>query len=99
MRKYIFIAAFVTSTSAMALDFDTEWAKFKNDFAKLASKTSIKVDMDVPIVGNVPVVDVQQVDPKAPERLGNTVSDPALKNKLQSLYKRPDVVVYSTTVR
>lgn len=108
MRKLVIMGALVASTNAMALDFETEWAKFKDDFAKIASQSTVKIDVDVPVVGNVPVVtiplekdevEVKKIDPQDPNLMGNKVSDPALKEKLHSLYKRPDVVVYSTTVR
>lgn len=104
MRKLI-IATMLVSTNAMALDFDTEWAKFANDFAKLASKMSVKVDVDVPRVGNVSVpvedrsIQIERVDPKSPDRLGLKLSDQSMVNKMKDLYKRDDVVVYSTTVR
>lgn len=82
----------LVSTNVMALDFDTEWAKFEAAFAKLKANPNSVV---VPVTDT----DIKLVDPKAPERLGNHVSDPVLKERLQSLYKRDDVVVYSTTVR
>jgi hypothetical protein len=95
--KKLFIMMVLVSTNALALDFDTEWAKFKNEFVKLKAKTN---SATVP-VNSVPVTDadLKLVDPKAPERLGNHVSDPVLRERMQSLYKRDDVVVYSTTVR
>jgi hypothetical protein len=104
MRKLI-IATMLVSTNAMALDFETEWAKFANDFAKLASKVSVKVDADVPKVGNVSVpvedrsIQIERVDPKSPDRLGLKLSDQSMVQKMKDLYKRDDVVVYSTTVR
>jgi hypothetical protein len=90
--KKLFIMMVLVSTNAMALDFDIEWATFKNEFVKLKAKTN---SATVPVTD----ADIKLVDPKAPERLGNHVSDPVLKEKMQSLYKRDDVVVYSTTVR
>jgi hypothetical protein len=100
MKKLILVTALVSS-NAMALDFETEWAKFANDFAKLASKMSVKVDVDVPRVGNIPVSDAEvfRVDPKSPDRLGLKLSDPSMVERMKDLYKRDDVVVYSTTVR
>jgi hypothetical protein len=100
MKRAIVLSLFV-STSAMALDFQTEWAKFADDFAKLKSKVSVTVD--VPKVGNVTVpvedAEVKMVDPKSPERLGHTLSDPALRERVTSLYQKPDTVVYSATIR
>lgn len=97
MKKLFIMGALVASTNAMALDFETEWAKFKDDFAKIVTRSTVKVDVDVPVVGNVPVVEVTPLEPQS--RLGNQISDPVVKAKVQELYKRPDVVVYSTTVR
>jgi hypothetical protein len=100
MKRAIVLSLFV-STSAMALDFQTEWVKFADDFAKLKSKVSVTVD--VPKVGNinVPVEDteVKQVDPKSPDRLGYSLQDPKLRERVTSLYQKPDTVVYSATIR
>ena len=100
MKRLVVLSAFV-ATNAMALDFETEWAKFKDDFARLASKVSIKTDVDVPIIGNVPVSDgeVKLVDPKSPDRIGLKLSTPQMREKVTDLYKRDDVVVYSATIR
>ena len=103
--KKMFIATALISSNAMALDFETEWAKFANDFAKLASRVSVKVDVDVPRVGNVSVpvedrsIQLERVDPKSPDRLGLKLSDQSMVQKMKDLYKRDDVVVYSTTLR
>jgi hypothetical protein len=43
--------------------------------------------------------DLKQVDPKSPDRLGLKLSDSSMVQKMKDLYKRDDVVVYSTTVR
>ena len=100
MKRLVMVVALV-STNVMALDFDTEWAKFADDFAKLKSKVNITVD--VPKVGTVTVpvedADLKQVDPKSPDRLGLKLSDSTMVQKMKDLYKRDDVVVYSTTVR
>lgn len=100
MKRVILLGAFV-ATNALALDFDTEWAKFADDFARLKSKVNITVD--VPRVGNVAVpvsdADIQLVDPKSPDRLGLKLSDSSMVQRMKDLYKRDDVVVYSTTVR
>ncbi len=100
MKRVILLSLFVSS-SAMALDFNTEWAKFADDFAKLKSKVNITVD--VPRVGNitVPVEDAElkQVDPKSPDRLGLKLQDPAMRERVTSLYQKPDTVVYSATIR
>lgn len=100
MKRVILLSLFVSS-SAMALDFNTEWAKFADDFAKLKSRVNITVD--VPKVGNVtvPVDDavIKQVDPKSPDRLGYSLQDPLLRDHVTSLYQKPDTVVYSATIR
>ena len=98
MKRLVMVVALV-STNAMALDFDTEWAKFSDDFAKLKSKVSMPID--VPKVEITPVIDsvIKQVDPKSNDRLGLKLSDSSMVQKMKDLYKRDDVVVYSTTVR
>jgi len=99
MKRLVLIAA-VVSTNAMALDFETEWAKFSDDFARLKSKVlpveKIKVEPEI-----IPVADavIKQVDPKSSERLGLKLSDSSMVKKMKDLYQRDDVVVYSTTVR
>ncbi len=98
MKRAIVLSLFV-STSAMALDFQTEWAKFADDFAKLKSKVSVVAD--VPKIGSVPIADgeITLVDPKSPDRLGLKLQDPAMREKVTSLYQKPDTVVYSATIR
>ena len=100
MKRLVMVVALV-STNAMALDFDTEWAKFANDFAKLKSKVNITVDVPKAGTFTVPVEDAElkRVDPKSPDRLGLKLSDPTMVQKMKDLYKRDDVVVYSTTLR
>ena len=102
MKRLVMVVALV-STNAMALDFNTEWAKFADDFAKLKSKVSVAVDVPKskvePVIVPVEDAEVKQVDPKSPERLGLKLSDASMVKKLKDLYQRDDVVVYSTTVR
>lgn len=100
MKRLVMVVALV-STNAMALDFDTEWAKFADDFAKLKSKVNITVDVPKAGTFTVPVEDAElkQVDPKSPDRLGLKLSDSNMVQKMKDLYKRDDVVVYTTTVR
>lgn len=100
MKRLVMVVALV-STNAMALDFDTEWAKFADDFARLKSKVSITVDVPKAGTFTVPVEDAElkQVDPKSPDRLGLKLSDSNMVQKMKDLYKRDDVVVYSTTLR
>ena len=100
MKRLVLIAALVT-TNAMALDFDSEWAKFSNDFARLKSKVLPSEKIKVEPVEVVPVDDaeVKLVDPKSSDRLGLKLSNSSMVQKMKDLYKRDDVVVYSTTVR
>ena len=93
MNKLIIASIFGMSvaTNAMAINFETEWAKFKQDFSRL--KPSSKV------VEVAPVDDVTRVDPKSPDRLGHTITDPVVRNKVVELYNKPNVVVYSATIR
>lgn len=99
--KRLIVVSLMVSSNAMALDFNTEWSKFADDFAKLKSKVNITVD--IPKFGNVtvPVEDatLKQVDPKSPDRLGHSLSDPLMREHVTSLYKKPDTVVYSATIR
>ena len=100
MKRLVMIAALV-STNAMALDFDTEWAKFADDFARLKSKVISSDKIKVEPVEVVPVEDaeIKLVDPKSSDRLGLKLSNSTMVQKMKDLYKRDDVVVYSTTVR
>jgi hypothetical protein len=95
MKRLVLTLA-IASSNAMALDFDTEWAKFSGSFAKLKPST----DKTVVHASPQPVEDsLMLVDPKSPERLGLKLSDPAMRDKVTKLYQKPDVVVYSTTIR
>ena len=98
MKRLVLISALV-STNAMALDFNTEWAKFADDFARLKSKVNVVADVPKPTIVPVDDAEVKQVDPKSPERLGLKLSDSSMVQKMKNLYNRDDVVVYSTTVR
>ena len=103
--KPVIIASLFVATNAMALDFETEWAKFSNDFAKLKSK--INVTVDVPKAGTFNILPaknsqentVEQVDPLSPDRLGHKLQDAEMRDRVTSLYKKPDTVVYSATIR
>jgi len=102
MKKLLIMA--LVSTNAMALDFETEWAKFDKDFARLrgvqmatVSKPVVtKLDSLPEVNSNVNVV--ERVDPRSPKRLGRNLDNPYLKEKLEELYKKPDTVVYSLTL-
>lgn len=98
MKRLIVVLGFV-ATNAMALDFDTEWAKFDSDFSKFKSYKVAKVESKVTPVEVIPEGDLVQVDPKSPERLGHKLEDPVMRDKVTSLYKKPDTVVYATTIR
>ena len=102
MKRLVMVVA-VVSTNAMALDFDTEWAKFAEDFAKLKSKVSVVADVPKskvePVIVPVDDAELKLVDPKSPDRLGLKLSDSSMVQKMKDLYKRDDVVVYSTTLR
>lgn len=97
MKRLVLITALV-SANAMALDFDTEWAKFKDDFARLVHRKEVSPEPK-PALAAVEDGEVKRVDPKSPERIGLKVDNPELRAKLKDLYNRDDVVVYSTTVR
>lgn len=115
MKKVMIIAVGLIASNAMALDFDSEWAKFNTDFqrlngakvAKLERKTApvietvpdetVKVDEVLPATNTRENV-LEQVDPKSPDRLGYKLQDPAMRDKMAKLYKKPDTVVYSLTL-
>jgi hypothetical protein len=98
MKRAIVLVSLV-ATNAMALDFETEWAKFADDFARFKP---VKVAKAEPVVSPIPEVadgEVVKVDPKSPDRLGLKLSDPAMREKVTSLYQKPDTVVFATTIR
>jgi hypothetical protein len=108
IMKPVIVATMLFATNAMAIDFDTEWSKFSNDFAKLRGVQVAKVDRKPeaptgvivkPLPDSNDTSELQQVDPKSPERLGHKLSDPAMKEHLARLYEKPDTVVYSATIR
>lgn len=99
--KPIGIALILLSSNAMALDFDVEWAKFDKDFARLNTRTvamvstpKITTQAILPEKNTADNV-IEQVDPKSPERLGHKLSNAEMREHVQSLYKKPDAVVYS----
>jgi hypothetical protein len=97
MKTIIASSLLVFCSSSMAIDFDSMYKQFENDFNKLRNKGVVvqKVETGAPVSEGV----LQRVDPKSPDRLGHSLSDPVMREKLQSLYNRDDVIVYSTTVR
>lgn len=114
MKRLIVATSCVFATHAMAIDFDTEWAKFSNDFVKIRSMQVSKLQRtpvtEKPLVENKSVTvtplpennvssELVQVDPKSPDRLGHQLSDPAIKDYVTKLYQKPDIVVYSATIR
>lgn len=103
MKTLTVVVSCFIATNAMALDFDKEWAKFADDFARFKPVKVAKVDSptDKTVVHALPLLgpEVEQVDPKSPDRLGHSLVDPAMRDKVTSLYKKPDTVVYATTIR
>ena len=106
--KHVIVLAALVSTNAMAIDFETEWAKFQPDFNRMRGIQVAKVEKSKAVVTPLEEVTakvlpampsednvMEQVDPKSPERLGHKISDPAVKQKVTELYKKPDTVVYS----
>ena len=102
MKKLLIMV--LVSTNAMALDFDTEWAKFDKDFARLRGVQVASVSKPVVTkLDSLPEVNsdvnvVERVDPKSPKRLGRNLENPYMKDKLEKLYNKPDTVVYSLTL-
>jgi hypothetical protein len=99
MKPVIVLASLIASTSAMALDFDTEWAKFADDFARFRPVKVAKAEPVVTVITEPAEGEIVKVDPKSPDRLGLKLSDPAMREKVTSLYQKPDTVVYATTIR
>lgn len=93
--KRLFVMALV-STNAMALDFDTEWARFAGDFAKMRGQQTAVVTPLLEL--NTASNQVERVDPKSPKRLGRNLDNPYMRDKLEKLYSKPDTVVYSLTL-
>lgn len=94
----------LVSTNAMALDFDTEWAKFDKDFAKLRGE-KVAIAKPDPVVANYSLPEtnsatnvLERVDPKSPQRLARNLDNPYMRDKLSKLYDKPDAVVYSLTL-
>ena len=102
MKKLLIMT--LVSTNAMALDFDTEWAKFDKDFARLRGVQVASVSKPVVTkLDSLPEVNsdvnvVERVDPKSPKRLGRNLENPYMRDKLEKLYNKPDTVVYSLTL-
>jgi hypothetical protein len=106
--KKLFIMALV-STNVMALDFETEWAKFNKDFTKMREqKVTVArieptpnlpevVERSLPATNTAPNV-VERVDPRSKNRLGLKLENPLMREKLEKLYRNPDTVVYSLTL-
>jgi hypothetical protein len=97
--KPVIVALSLVATNAMALDFDSEWAKFADDFARFKPVKVAKAEPVVSAINEPPVNDIVKVDPKSPDRLGLKLSDPVMREKVTSLYQKPDTVVYATTIR
>jgi hypothetical protein len=110
--KPVIVLCFV-ATNAMALDFNSEWAKFDNDFAKLKSKPVMLASNSPVVITPIPTVEdksvvlldkntesnvLQQVDPKSPNRLGLKLSDPNMRDRVIEAYNKPNAVVYSLTL-
>ena len=57
--KPVILLCFV-ATNAMALDFNSEWAKFDNDFAKLKSKSVVMASNSPVVITPIPAVPVEE---------------------------------------
>jgi hypothetical protein len=97
--KPVIVLASLIATNAMALDFDTEWAKFANDFERFKPVKVAKAEPVITAITEPPENQVVRVDPKSPDRLGLKLSDPAMREKVTNLYQKPDTIVYATTIR
>ena len=88
----------VVATNAMALDFDTEWARYASDFDKLKQKTGAVASVSKLPENTTEVNVLQQVDPKSPDRLGYKLSDPNMRDRVIDAYNKPNAVVYAVTL-
>jgi hypothetical protein len=57
--KPVILLCFI-ATNAMALDFNSEWAKFDNDFAKLKTKPVMLASNSPVIITPIPAVPVEE---------------------------------------
>jgi hypothetical protein len=105
MRYYLLLGA-VISFNSYALDFESEWAKFANDFVKLRPSNSVVVaSVTANALAPPKLLDtntepntIQLVDPKSSARLGRNLQDPVMRDKMDKLYNNPNTVVYSLTL-
>ena len=93
----------LVSTNALALDFETEWAKFNSDFVKLrgtvvASVAPQQITSQPLLETNTASNKLERVDPTSPKRLGRNLDNPYMRDKLEKLYNDPNIVVYSLTL-
>lgn len=89
--------------------FESDFSRMKNyTVAKVETKKPVVKKVDDEVMDDVPMHNpkllpskpeadnvLEQVDPKSPERLGHKLEDPAMRNKVTNLYKKPETVVYS----
>jgi hypothetical protein len=104
--RYCLVLSATISLNCFALDFETEWAKFAKDFAKLRPSNPVAV-ASVPVTSlpvpklletNTESNTIQLVDPKSPARLGRNLQNLAMREKMEKLYNNPNAVVYSLTL-
>lgn len=114
MKPVIIASLFVaTNAMALDFDkewakFEPDFARLKTyQVAKVERKSplvktvptdTVLADDEVLPAKNTELNTLERVDPKSPDRLGHTLSDPELRKHVQSLYKKPDTVVYSLTL-
>lgn len=102
---FVMIVGGLVSGSVLA-DFDSDFAQFDRDFARLNQVAMVKKVNKRPAVRAVDVepeyVDTQkseliqhEVDPTSPDRLGHQIEDPVMRDKVISLYNKPEIKVYS----
>lgn len=103
--KLLFVMCLVISGPALA-DFDSDFAQFDRDFARLNQVAMVKkvnkrpvsraVDIQPEYVDNEKIeISQHEVDPTSPDRLGHQLDDPAMRDKVTNLYNKPGIKVYS----
>lgn len=105
MKSKYLLASALLATNAMAYDFETEYAKFANDFARLrgTNLAMVSPQKTAPVITPLPEINssvnkMELVDPKSPVRLGRNLQNPQMRDKMEKLYDKPDTVVYSLTL-
>lgn len=79
-------------------DFDSDFASFEKDFDRL-NQMSVRKHKPKQVSQRVAPaeddLDEHEVDPSDPERLGYSLEDPVMREKVSRLYDKKGIRVYS----